>query len=95
MLQSVESVLHLIEELEVEKIETSCCGMAGAFGYSKETIDFSLKMAEKDLFPKIRNAEEETILIADGTSCRSQIIDGTEREAVHVARLLDRQLMND
>ena len=95
VLQSVESVLHLIEELEVEKIETSCCGMAGAFGYSKETIDFSIKMAEKDLLPKIRQAEEETILIADGTSCRSQIIDGTEREAVHVARLLDRQLMNN
>ena len=95
VLQSVENVLHLIEELEVEKIETSCCGMAGAFGYSKETIDFSIKMAEKDLLPKIRQAEEETILIADGTSCRSQIIDGTEREAVHVARLLDRQLMNN
>ena len=69
--------------------------MAGAFGYSKETIDISIKMAEKDLFPKIRKTTEETILIADGTSCRSQIIDGTEREAVHVARLLDRQLMND
>ena len=95
VLNSVENVLHLIEELEVEKIETSCCGMAGAFGYSKETIDFSIKMAEKDLLPKIRQAEEETILIADGTSCRSQIIDGTEREAVHVARLLDRQLMNN
>ena len=95
VLQSVENVLNLIEDLEVEQIETSCCGMAGAFGYSKETIDFSIKMAEKDLLPKIRQAEEETILIADGTSCRSQIIDGTEREAVHVARLLDRQLMNN
>ena len=52
-------------------------------------------MAERDLFPEIRKTTEETILIADGTSCRSQIIDGTEREAVHVARLLDRQLMND
>ena len=95
VLKSVENVLNLIEDLEVEQIETSCCGMAGAFGYSKETIDFSIKMAEKDLFPKIRKATEETILIADGTSCRSQIIDGTEREAVHVARLLDRQLMNN
>ena len=95
VLQSVENVLNLIEDLEVEQIETSCCGMAGAFGYSKETIDFSIKMAEKDLFPKIRKTTEETILIADGTSCRSQIIDGTEREAIHVARLLDRQLMNN
>ena len=52
-------------------------------------------MGEKDLFPQIRQAEKGTILIADGTSCRSQIIDGTKREAVHVARLLDRQLMNN
>ena len=95
VLEPVENVLNLIEDLEVEKIETSCCGMAGAFGYSKETIDFSLQMAEKDLFPKIRQAEHETILIADGTSCRSQIVDGTKREALHVARLLDRQLLND
>ena len=95
VLEPVENVLNLIEDLEVEKIETSCCGMAGAFGYSKETIDFSLQMAEKDLFPKIRQAGHETILIADGTSCRSQIVDGTKREALHVARLLDRQLLND
>ncbi len=95
VLKSVENVLHFIQELEVEKIETSCCGMAGAFGYSKETIDFSIEMAEKDLLPKIRQAEKETILIADGTSCRSQIIDGTKREPIHVARLLDRQLMNN
>jgi Fe-S oxidoreductase len=95
VLNSVEKVLLLIEGLEVEKIETSCCGMAGAFGYSKETIDFSLQMAEKDLLPKIRQADDETILIADGTSCRSQIIDGTKRQAVHVARLLDRQLLDN
>ena len=95
VLNSVENILLLIEGLEVEKIETSCCGMAGAFGYSKETIDFSLQMAEKDLLPKIRQADDETILIADGTSCRSQIIDGTKRQAVHVARLLDRQLLDN
>jgi Fe-S oxidoreductase len=52
-------------------------------------------MAEKDLLPKIRQADDETILIADGTSCRSQIIDGTKRQAVHVARLLDRQLLDN
>jgi Fe-S oxidoreductase len=95
VLNSVEKVLLLIEGLEVEKIETSCCGMAGAFGYSKETIDFSLQMAEKDLLPKIRQADDETILIADGTSCRSQIFDATKRQAVHVARLLDRQLLDN
>jgi Fe-S oxidoreductase len=79
----------------VEKIETSCCGMAGSFGYSKETYDFSMKMAEKDLLPKIREADKNTILIADGTSCRSQIVNGTQRKAVHVACLLDQQLINN
>ena len=95
VLQSVEEVLGFIEDLKVEKIETSCCGMAGSFGYSKETYDFSMKMAEKDLLPKIRESDKNTILIADGTSCRSQIVDGSEREAIHVARLLDQQLSNN
>ena len=95
VLESVEEVLTFIDDLQVEKIETSCCGMAGSFGYSKETYDFSMKMAEKDLLPKIREADKNTILIADGTSCRSQIIDGSEREAIHVARLLDQQLLNN
>jgi Fe-S oxidoreductase len=95
VLESVEEVLSFIEDLKVEKIETSCCGMAGSFGYSKETYDFSMKMAEKDLLPKIREADKNTILIADGTSCRSQIVDGSEREAIHVARLLDQQLLNN
>ena len=95
VLQSVEEVLGFIEDLKVEKIETSCCGMAGSFGYSEETYDISMKMAEKDLLPKIRDADKHTILIADGTSCRSQIVDGSEREAIHVARLLDQQLLNN
>ena len=82
----------MIEGLEVETIETGCCGMAGAFGYSKETYKISKEMAEKDLLPQIRQAEENTILIADGTSCRSQIEDLANKNAVHVARLLDKQL---
>jgi len=92
VLQPVENVLQMIEGLKVETIETSCCGMAGAFGYSKETYKISKEMAEKDLLPQIRQAEKGTILIADGTSCRSQIVDGTDENAIHVARLLDKQL---
>ena len=92
VLQPVENVLKMIEGLKVETIETSCCGMAGAFGYSKETYKISKEMAEKDLLPQIRQAEKGAILIADGTSCRSQIADGTEKNAIHVARLLDKQL---
>ena len=88
----VEAVLKMIDGLEVSTIETSCCGMAGAFGYGKDTYAVSQKMAEADLLPKVRGASEDTIIIADGTSCRSQIKDGTQRSAVHVARLLDQQL---
>ena len=95
VLQPVENVLKMIEGLKVETIETSCCGMAGAFGYSKETYKISKEMAEKDLLPQIRQAEKGTILIADGTSCRSQIVDGTDENAIHVARLLDKQLIEN
>ena len=95
VLRPVEDVLKMIKGLEVETIETSCCGMAGAFGYSKETYEFSKEMGEKDLLPKIREADDATILIADGTSCRNQIIDGTNRKALHVAQFLDQQLIED
>jgi len=73
----------------VEKIETSCCGMAGAFGYGAETFNVSMKMANATLLPTIRKSSPETIIIADGTSCRCQIKDGTDREAKHVATVLD------
>ena len=81
-----------VPQIQLENIETSCCGMAGAFGYAQETYLISKEMAEKDLLPQIRQAEENTILIADGTSCRSQIVDLANKNAVHVARLLDKQL---
>lgn len=84
----VESVLKLVPGLAVETIESSCCGMAGAFGYSAETIDISLKMAEASLLPAVRRAGSDSILVADGTSCRHQIKDGAGREAIHVARVL-------
>ena len=89
---SVEAVLKMIDGLEVSTIETSCCGMAGAFGYGKDTFDISQKMAEADLLPRVRCAPSDAIIIADGTSCRSQIKDGTQRVALHVARVLDQQL---
>ena len=87
-LKPVEQILRLIPELDVETIETSCCGMAGAFGYGSETYDTSIAMAELSLLPAIRKTDAQTILIADGTSCRHQIKDGTARGALHVARVL-------
>ena len=73
-------------------IETSCCGMAGAFGYAPDTIDVSLKMARLDLFPALEAAPDDAIIVADGTSCRHQITDGTPRKPLHVARLLEQAL---
>ncbi|GLH77446.1 glycolate oxidase [Bradyrhizobium sp. SSBR45G] len=84
----VEQVLRLIPELEVETIESSCCGMAGAFGYGAETYEVSLQMAEASLLPAVRRADSSTFIVADGTSCRHQIQDGADRGAVHAAQLL-------
>lgn len=85
---SVEKVLGMIPDLKVEVIETSCCGMAGAFGYQADNQDISMKMAEAALLPAVRDAGAETVIVADGTSCRHQIADGAGRDAVHVARVL-------
>ena len=84
----VEETLRLIPGLKLEKIESSCCGMAGAFGYQAETADMSLAMGELSLLPAARAADADTVLVADGTSCRHQIEDGADRKAVHVASLL-------
>jgi FAD/FMN-containing dehydrogenase/Fe-S oxidoreductase len=85
---AVETVLRLIPGLNVETIESSCCGMAGSFGYAADTIDVSLAMGELTLLPTVRSADAETLIVADGTSCRHQIHDGTGRNAIHVARVL-------
>jgi Fe-S oxidoreductase len=84
----VEQALRLIPEIEVEIVESSCCGMAGAFGYGADTYETSIDMAELSLLPAVRQADTSTMIVADGTSCRHQIKDGTPREALHAARVL-------
>jgi len=91
-MSAVEATLKLVPDLAVETIESSCCGMAGSFGYDAETIDVSLAMGELTLLPAVRKAGDDAIVVADGTSCRHQIHDGAGREAVHVARVLARSL---
>jgi len=86
----IETVLRDLAGVEVETIETSCCGMAGAFGYGRDTYDVSMTMAEAALLPAVRNADPDQAILADGTSCRCQIGDGTDREALHLALYLDR-----
>jgi len=84
-------VLRLIPGAQPEMIESSCCGMAGSFGYEASHHDVSMAMAELNLLPALRGAPD-AIVVADGTSCRHQIHDGAQREAVHAAVLLARQL---
>jgi len=85
----VERALGMIPDLAVDLVESSCCGMAGAFGYQAETLEVSRAMGELSLLPAVRAADAETIVVADGTSCRHQIADGSAREAVHVAVVLE------
>ena len=89
---AVEKVLSLVPGLAVETIESTCCGMAGGFGYEAEHFDMSLRIGEMDLLPAVRSAEKDAIIVADGASCRHQIGDGAGRQAVHVARILARAL---
>jgi FAD/FMN-containing dehydrogenase/Fe-S oxidoreductase len=81
-------VLRLIPGAAPELIESSCCGMAGSFGYEAAHHEVSMQMAEAALLPALR-ARPDAIVVADGTSCRHQIADGAQRQALHVARLLD------
>ena len=92
--KSVEQALRLVPGLNVETIESSCCGMAGAFGYGADTYQASMAMAELSLLPAVRRADDATLIVADGTSCRHQIKDGTGRAPLHVARVLAMSLDN-
>jgi FAD/FMN-containing dehydrogenase/Fe-S oxidoreductase len=95
VMPAVEAALKLVPGLAVETIDSSCCGMAGSFGYGADTIDVSLKMAELSLFPAVRKVADDAIVVADGTSCRHQIKDGTGRDALHVARVLAMSVNGD
>ena len=92
VMPDVQRVLAFVPGLAVETIESSCCGMAGSFGYDAGHYDVSMKMAELALLPAVRAADANALIVADGTSCRHQIHDGTGRAAVHVARVLERAL---
>ena len=89
---AVEHVLRLVPGLNVRTIESSCCGMAGSFGYEAEHYDISMKMGEASLLPAVREAAAGTLVVADGTSCRHQIEHGAQRQALHVARVLEKAL---
>ena len=91
-MSAVQEALALVPDLVVKPIESSCCGMAGSFGYEAEHYATSIAMAELSLMPAVRKADANTLIVADGTSCRHQIADGADRHALHVAQVLDRAL---
>jgi FAD/FMN-containing dehydrogenase/Fe-S oxidoreductase len=85
---STRRVLSIPENYSVEEIPSGCCGMAGSFGYEKEHYELSMKVGELVLFPAVREADTEEIVVAPGTSCRHQISDGTDRKAMHPVEVL-------
>lgn len=84
----VIAALSIPSGFTVREIPSGCCGMAGAFGYEKEHYDLSQKVGELVLFPDVRSASPETVVVAPGTSCRHHIKDGTGRVALHPAEVL-------
>ena len=92
VMPSVGVALALVPQLKVKVIESSCCGMAGSFGYEAAHQDVSMAMAEASLLPAVRSAPADALIVADGTSCRHQIHDGAQRQALHVARVLEMAL---
>jgi Fe-S oxidoreductase len=89
---AVEAVLAMIPGAKVSTIPSGCCGIAGSFGYEAEHYESSMKMGEASLLPAVRKAPAAAVLVADGTSCRHQILDATGRRALHVARVLESAL---
>ena len=87
-------VMNLPENYSVSIISSGCCGMAGSFGYEKEHYDVSMQIGELKLFPSVRKSSEETIIAANGTSCRHQIYDGTKRKALHPVTILKNALID-
>lgn len=92
-LKAMRKVLGALPGLQVAWLESSCCGMAGSFGYEAEHVDMSMRMAELSLLPAVRAASHDAWILASGTSCRHQILDGAQRPSLHLAQVLHRLLV--
>jgi Fe-S oxidoreductase len=78
--------------LDAQVLDSGCCGMAGSFGFESDKYDVSVAIGERRLLPTVRKAENSTLIVADGFSCREQISQQTDREALHLAEVI--QLAN-
>jgi Fe-S oxidoreductase len=86
-------LLNQIPNYTVSIINSGCCGMAGSFGYEAEHYEVSMKMGGLRLFKSIQKSDKKTIIVANGTSCRHQIKDGTSRDAIHPIQVIERALI--
>jgi len=86
--EATKRMLTIPKNFKVKEIPSGCCGMAGSFGYEKEHFELSMKVGELVLFPAVRKANAETVIVAPGTSCRHQIKDGTGRQAKHPVEVM-------
>lgn len=93
VMPAIEQLLALFPETETEVIQSSCCGMAGSFGYMSDTLEVSEKMAARDLVPSIKSAEPNTLVVASGTSCRHQIESLCNRKALHIVSVVARAIV--
>ncbi len=94
-IMSIDSEKEVLKKmgLDLEVLESGCCGMAGYFGYEKgEHYKVSVKAGERVLLPKVRGADKETLIIADGFSCKEQIKQETSREGLHLAEIIQMAL---
>ncbi len=92
-IEATFGMLNLPKNYTVSIINSGCCGMAGSFGYEKEHYKVSMQVGEDTLFPKIRNMETSVLIAASGTSCRHQILDGTQKKSFHPISILRKALM--
>jgi FAD/FMN-containing dehydrogenase/Fe-S oxidoreductase len=98
-----KAILHFDDEekilkklgLDVDHPDSGCCGMAGAFGFEPDKYELSMRVGERVLLPAVREASPDTIIVADGFSCREQIAQSTEREALHLAQVLQMAMTNE
>ncbi len=81
-------ILSFPENYTADEIDSGCCGMAGSFGFEKEHYELSLKIGELKLLPAVRQSAPEVLISATGASCRQQIRDNTDREALHPVEIL-------
>ena len=90
---AIFDVLTIPQNFSATIYNSGCCGMAGSFGYEKEHYNISMQIGEESIFKKVRNTNENTEIVASGTSCRHQIFDGTQRLAKHPVTILREALV--